>query len=121
MTFFRNLTKRAQFNTINPMILASSSTSGVNILDFFPKSQKIGNVPSYVSYLVQIITLGAGLIAALTIVYAAYMYMSANGDQKKVEQAGSALFWGVIGLIIIVVAYWLTQVLTNFIGQKGAF
>jgi Co/Zn/Cd efflux system component len=89
----------------------------VNILDLYPNAKKLPTVSSFASYLVNFIALGTGVVVSMIIVYEAYVYFSANGDPKKVSQAGSALFYGILGLVILMVAYWATQILARMIGK----
>lgn len=90
----------------------------VDIISLFPKATYYPTVSSFAGFGAKIIAFGGGLVVSLIIIYAAYSYISAGGDSKKVSQAGSALFWGIVGLIVISIAYWLTQILAGFIGKK---
>jgi hypothetical protein len=50
-----------------------------------------------------------GIIAVLIIIYGGYTWMTAGGDETKIEQAKKILTNAVIGLVIILSAYALTS------------
>ena len=50
-----------------------------------------------------------GLVAILIVLYAGYMWMTAGGNEDRVKTARSTLQAGIIGLLIILAAYALTQ------------
>ncbi len=50
-----------------------------------------------------------GLIAILIVLYAGYLWMTAAGNEEKVSKARATLTAGLIGLVIILAAYALTQ------------
>lgn len=53
----------------------------------------------------------AGVVAVITIVIAGIMYASSNGDAGRVTKAKNLLLYAIIGLIIILVAF----AVTNFV------
>jgi amino acid transporter len=61
-----------------------------------------------------------GLVAVIIILYAGFIWMTAQGDEDKVKKAKDMLKNGVIGLIIILLAYalatWAVQIGTGIIG-----
>jgi len=66
----------------------------------------------------KIIRWSLGLLAVLFlayIVYAGFLWMTAGGDEKKVEESKSHLKNGVIGLIIILSALSITLLVTTYI------
>ena len=53
----------------------------------------------------------AGLVAVGFIIFAAWKYMSANGDPGKITSATKTILFSVIGLIIVLLA----AAITNFV------
>lgn len=55
----------------------------------------------------------SGVFAFLTILFAGFNYITAGGDKGKTEQAQQMLNYGILGIVVIAVAY----LITNIIGQ----
>jgi hypothetical protein len=51
----------------------------------------------------------AGMIAVLIIVIAGIMFVTSNGDSNRVSQAKQAILGSVIGLVLIMFAFVITQ------------
>lgn len=58
----------------------------------------------------------AALAAVGMLIYAGYMYISAGGDEGKVEKATKTLTFAIVGLVVCFIAVMLVQfVLTNIL------
>lgn len=55
----------------------------------------------------------AGIVAVVGIVIGGYLYVTSMGDAGKIAKAKNAIFYSVIGLIIVAVAFTLTQILIS--------
>ena len=65
----------------------------------------------FVSNLIRIFTVVAGLYVLINIFYAGFMYISSSGDSKAHTQAVGIFINSLIGLIIIVGAYALAGII----------
>lgn len=61
-----------------------------------------------------------GIIFLLLIVYAGYLWLTAQGDEKKIEHAKDMLKNAVIGLIIISAAYAIAAFVINAVANTAA-
>lgn len=62
-----------------------------------------------------------GIVAVVIVLWGGIMWMTAGGSDDKVGKAKKILFSGIIGLIIILSAFALTQfVINQLIGATGA-
>jgi uncharacterized protein (DUF927 family) len=52
----------------------------------------------------------------IQIIMAGYMYISANGDPKKTEQAWAKIWQAVLGFVIVAVAFVLAAVVGRITG-----
>lgn len=59
-----------------------------------------------------------GLIFLFLIISAGYKYMSASGDETKIEEALSQIKTGVIGLVIVMAAFSITIFVTDKIYES---
>lgn len=51
----------------------------------------------------------AGLIAVFVIIIAGYMYVTSGGNPSSVTKAKNAILFAVIGLIVVLLAFVITQ------------
>lgn len=67
-----------------------------------------GNVnsglPSFISNILKIIFIGAGIFAFFNFIFAGFLYMSAAGDKQKIEKATLSINMSLLGLIVMVAA-----------------
>ena len=64
-----------------------------------------GGLGSFLNNILMLITTMAGLFALFTLILAGYGYMSANGDEKKVQQAWAKIWQSLLGLGIVAAAF----------------
>lgn len=67
-----------------------------------------------------LVVLGLVFIAVV-IAYAGFMYMTANGDTGKISQAHKMFGKSVAGIVIVLCAYVLIQVLFDILGVDTKF
>ncbi len=53
----------------------------------------------------------AGLVAVAVLVYSGFMYMTAQGDEGKVQKATKGITYAVVGLVIAAIAF----LIVNFV------
>ncbi|MFA5433497.1 MAG: hypothetical protein WC319_11600 [Candidatus Paceibacterota bacterium] len=54
----------------------------------------------------------AMILAPLVIIYGGLKYMLARGDKKKISQAKKVILYGILGLILVLVASFLINIFT---------
>jgi cytochrome bd-type quinol oxidase subunit 2 len=60
----------------------------------------------------------AALASVAMLIAAGFMYITANGDEGKVEKATKTLTFAIVGLVVCFIAVMLVKfVLTNFLGK----
>jgi len=57
----------------------------------------------------------AGLICVIFIIIGGYMWMSAAGDPSRVKTAQNTLTWAIIGLVVVLLAVAVIEVITKFV------
>jgi len=68
-----------------------------------------GTLPQFIGGIVKVVLGVLGMVLLIITVYAGMLYMTAAGDDTKVKKAKAMLGQTVIGLIIVVGAYALTD------------
>lgn len=87
-----------------------------NITD--PLGGKFSNIGDIINALVPYIFGLAGLALLFILILGGFELMTSAGDPKKMESAKGKLTNGVIGFVIIFVAYWLVQIMEVIFGLK---
>ena len=65
---------------------------------------------TFINNVMKIMIVGAGIFALINFILAGYMFISANGDAQKVEQAFAKIWQSLIGLMIAAGAFILAGV-----------
>ena len=58
------------------------------------------------------------VIGIIMILYAAFLYMTAGGDDSKIEKAKKTLVWGIVGIIVAISAYGIWTTVYNFLNAN---
>ena len=109
--FVVNSTLAATIPLLNPEVGTKIKDSGQvfgNTSGYDTTASDDKTIGRLVASLVQIVLSLLGIIFFILMVYAGYNWMTAAGDEKKIEKAQHTLRTAVIGLIIIVLAYAFT-------------
>ncbi len=85
--------------TIKGRLQNTGTASGYDVAQ---KEQGIYNI---ISAVINATLSLMGVIFLALIVYGGYLYMTAGGDESKVEKARSTITRAVIGLLIVILAY----------------
>ena len=106
--------------TIPATVMATSSefsfkTSGSVVDSAGGKAGLTGttDLSTIVGKLIGVILGILGIVFVILVVYAGFLYLTAQGDETNVKKAKKMLTEAVIGLAIIVAAYAITSVVTN--------
>lgn len=76
-------------------------------------SQLSGQDPRIIITNIINVSLGLlGIVATVLIIYAGFLWMTAGGDDGKVEKARGIIFAAIMGLLIILMAYAITRYIT---------
>lgn len=85
---------------------------------WFPTQGTSGELPSLVTTLLNF-AIGAGALAAVAmLIFAGFMYITANGDETKIGKATKTLTFAIVGLVVCFIAVMLVNfVLTTFLNK----
>ena len=121
------------FIFISLFIFAGGHFSKASQTDLKTESAKQGQAFAYQSGLDMNLSVGnvvatvikaflglLGIIFIILILIAGFNWMTAQGDEQKIEKAKETLSRAIIGLIIIVAAYSITYFVFNNLGWSGS-
>ncbi|MBU0577398.1 pilin [Patescibacteria group bacterium] len=56
-------------------------------------------------------------MAVITLIYGAIRYTTAAGSEEQINKAKRIMFWGVFGLVVALLAVFITDFILNLVGQ----
>jgi len=96
-----------------PMVSAQNTTDpfGVNAAD----TTGLGNqdLMETINGIIQVILGFLGILAVIIILWGGFIWMTAMGDEGKVDTAKKLIVSGIVGIIIILSAYAIAQFVVN--------
>lgn len=81
----------------------------------------VSQLEEIISNIIGFITIVAFVFFLFQIIFAGYTFMSASGDEKKLEASRKKLTNGILGLTIVVVAYGVTAFIAKLLGIDNVF
>ncbi len=78
-------------------------------------------LPELVLMVLRMLLTLAGVVAIVLVVVGGYQYMTSGGNDEQAEKGKKALTNAVIGLIIVLLAYAIVQIITNTITKQVVF
>jgi hypothetical protein len=83
------------------------------VVDFNAKAGASGiGLILFVSNIIKVMFIIAGLFALFNIIFAGYTYLSSSGDPKSTEKATSSLTYSLLGLAIMVGAFTIISIVS---------
>ncbi len=91
-------------------------SSGLNFTLQSPLKD-FGGISGLIAKILDILVLIGTPIAAIFIMYAGFMYVTAKGDATQVKNATEALKWAVVGTAVLIGASVISGLIAGTIGQ----
>ena len=85
-------------------------------IDINPGTTASFELPALITAAVQAVIVIAGLLTFAFLVWGGIEWLTSGGDKEKYEAARGRITAAVIGLVIVVAAWAILQVITNFLG-----
>ncbi len=57
-------------------------------------------------------------LTTLMVIFAAYLYLTGGANPDQIKRAHKAIIWAVVGLIVVLVAKGLSELIQNVIGVR---
>lgn len=92
----------------------------MSIMQFLAASEKIDpgsigitapvkNADSAVAGILTTVYIWAGIVCVLVIIVAGYLYVTSVADASQIKRAKDAILYAVVGLVVIIMAFVITQ------------
>lgn len=75
----------------------------------------LGDVIKFVEQIIKVALDTAGMLAVIILLFAAFNYATAYGDEAKAEASKKTIFWTIIGLLIMALAYGIVGMLDKWL------
>ena len=100
-----------------PSFVYGETTTGDPPPIKLPNPLKVDSITDLLELILQIVTIFAVPIIVFFIIYAGFLYVTAQGNETKLTKAHSALLYSIIGGVIILGAYVLLAVIQGTVGS----
>ncbi len=110
----------AQVTALTNRLIAENKLKGIGLQPTSPKGS-VGQLETIVSNVIGFITIVAAIFFVFQIIFAGYSFMSAQGDEKKLEMARQKLTQSILGLTIVVIAFGVTAFISSLLGLGNIF
>lgn len=84
-------------------------TPFINPTSFAPA--KFMNIGIIYNLITPLLMVGATILFLVTIVSAAFTYLTAGGDSEKIKKAQKSLTYAILGLIFVICAYLIMKII----------
>jgi len=101
-------------------VFAENAISGLGIQPV-SREESVSQLESIISSIIGFITIVAFIFFVFQVIFAGYSFISAQGDEKKLEAARSKLTNGILGLTLVVIAFGFTAFLARILGLGDVF
>lgn len=108
---------------VGNVLPVAADTSYANMRNLINNTSSRAGVPSsslneFIGTIINVVLAVVGLVAVFMIILGGFTYMTSQGDAAKVKRGKDTLLYGIIGLIIALVAFAVVNfVLDNVFGQ----
>jgi hypothetical protein len=102
-------------------MLVNHTLAEVNLGSAYSPANALGANPTLstlVNPIIANVLIISGIAAFLSILFAGFAFITANGDKTKTTQASQALTYGIIGLVVVVAAFLITRIMGAILGFK---
>lgn len=99
--------------------LAKMTVNDLKAEDFGDDGET-GNLSATIGNIIKVVVGMLGLVCVVIIIMGGIQYMTSAGDAGKVKKAKDTILYGVIGLIICVLAFAITTFIINAVNGTTA-
>ncbi len=86
-----------------------------------PLDTRLNTVGDIVNRVMQFLIPLAAIILLFVIIWGGYDYMLSQGNPEKYKSAQAKIFTGIIGFVLLILAYFIVKVIATIFGVSGSF
>jgi hypothetical protein len=80
---------------------------------------KVGSIPELIALILNAVVMIGTPIAVLFLIYGGFKYVTAKGNPNKISEANQYLMWTIVGIVILLGAELLAEIVKGTIEQLG--
>lgn len=88
------------------MLLAASEKIDPGVIGI---KDPVTDADAAISGALSVVYMGAGIVCVLVLIMAGYFYVTSTGDASNIKRAKEAILGAIIGLLVIMAAFTITQ------------
>ncbi len=81
---------------------------------------KATNFETFVKDIANIVAAIGGVLAVIFIIYSGFLFVTAQGNEKQLEQAKTTFKWTIIGTAVLLGAYLIATAIVNLVESLGS-
>lgn len=98
--------------TLLPMLALAQGIPGVPAVP----GQKVGDITGLIGNIVNKVWMVFAALAVIMFVFAGVKFLLAGGNPEKIAEARTAALWGVIGVVVMILAFSIFNIASTLIG-----
>jgi len=82
-----------------------------------PLGDDIQDIPTFIAKIVEIVLLVGIPVVALSIMYAGFLFVKAQGNVNTIKKAKEAILFAIIGAVLVLGAYVISEAIVNTVEE----
>lgn len=91
----------------------------INQNNFAPA--RFGDISAILNLIIPTLIIGGGVLFFVMFIFAGFKYMSSGGNPENLKTANSVLKYSLLGLLIVVMSYFLVKLLASLFNISTPF
>ena len=101
---------------LSSALLLAMPLMSMAITDFSPPNEISLNVGQLVNRILGVVWIIFLAVAIILFIFGGIQFLTAQGEPQKLTQAKNFVIWGVVGVMVAVLAFSITLIVRNTIG-----
>ncbi len=72
---------------------------------------KYTNIATFINLIIPLLQLGAAIIFLIMLLYGAFIWITAGGNQENITKANKTFSYAVLGLVLVVISFFLVKLI----------
>lgn len=104
---------------VAPVLLVPLAMWAAEPAAVFTNPIGFNSVPALLNNLIRWILGLVGFIALLSLIWGGVMYIISFGSEAGIKKAKTIIIWSIVGLVVILLAFFIVRTVANILGVAG--
>lgn len=107
------------FSIAMPLVCVRAETEGITVTNTIknPLGEDLQDIPSFIKKMIEIVLTVGVPVLVLAIIYAGFLYVTAQGNTKKLETAKNTLIYTLIGGALLLGAFVIAEAIGKTVDE----